>query len=335
MSIITSTDEMAPQLDGMLTSVTPILQTAAIVAGAIIVLIGVFRLFSSNDSLGNGLVTILLGFLVAGSGFILPFVANSIAEVAGDGPKPTSDPSPRPTGTSEPTRAPDTVQEPADLTWLWITLAVIVAAILVVLLVWLIVHLSTRARRGIRAAREQAEALRALQESRAATWQSYHDRHNELLRKILHAETDWDTLFFMPALSDSSVPQTLTMLRAMRTANTLRDTAGKMPTNLDDDDDLTKLPFPRAVEDFALAWEAAERHARKVGQKNVPLAERRLIKQIRTLLDMAENSAASETERNLAYKRAQALIGDLESIHIPTKAMEQLEERKLLALTSN
>lgn len=321
------------ELSGMLSSFLPLLQGIMLITGLVAVIIGVFRLTSDYGQ--DGWSFIIFGVISAAMGFVIPWIFGTLNGAVDESPKPTSEPSPQPTGNSEPTRAPDTVQEPADLTWLWITLAVIVAAILAVLLVWLIVHLSTRARRGIRAAREQAEALRALQESRAATWQSYRDRHNELLRKILHAETDWDTLFFMPALSDSSVLQTHTMLRAMRTANTLRDTAGKMPTNLDDDDDLTKLPFPRAVEDFALAWEAAERHARKVGQKNVSLAERRLIKQIRTLLDMAENSAASETERNLAYKRAQALIGDLESIHIPAKAMEQLEERKLLALTSN
>lgn len=321
------------ELSGMLSSIMPMIQGIMLITGLVAVIIGIFRL--SSDYGQGGWSFIVFGVISAGLSFVFPWIFGVVSGEVGERPKPTSEPSPQPTGTNEPTRAPDTVQEPADLTWLWITFAVIVAAILAVLLVWLIIHLSTRARRGIRAAREQAEALRALQESRAATWQSYHDRHNELLRKILHAETDWDTLFFMPALSDSSVPQTLTMLRAMRTANTLRDTAGKMPPNLDDGDDLTKLPFPRAVEDFALAWEAAERHARKVGQKNVPLAERRLIKQIRTLLDMAENSAASETERNLAYKRAQALIGDLESIHIPAKAMEQLEERKLLALTSN
>lgn len=320
------------ELSGMLSSFVPLLQGIMLIAGLVAVIIGIFRL--SSDYGQGGWSFILFGLLSAGLSFVFPWIFRAISGETNESPKPTSEPSPQPTGTSEPTRAPDTVPEPVDLTWLWITLGIILATILTVLLVWLIIHLSTRARRGLRAAREQAEALRALQESRAATWQSYHDRHNELLRKILHAETDWDTLFFMPALSDSSVPQTLAMLRAMRTANTLRDTAGKMPTNLDDDD-LTKIPFPRAVEDFALAWEAAERHARKVGQKNVPLAERRLIKQIRTLLDMAENSAASETERNLAYKRAQALIGDLDSIHIPAKAMEQLEERKLLALTSN
>ncbi|WP_017831584.1 hypothetical protein [Microbacterium sp. UCD-TDU] len=88
------------------------------------------------------------------------------------------------------------------------------------------------------------------------------------------------------------------------------------------------------METFARAWDIAERHARRVGQKNVPLAERKTIKEIRTLLDIAENSAASQTERNLAYRRAQKLIEGLSSIHVPQSLMAQLEESHRLMLTA-
>lgn len=70
------------------------------------------------------------------------------------------------------------------------------------------------------------------------------------------------------------------MLLAMRTANTLRDTAGDLPSGLAADADLTTIAYPRAVEAFACAWDIAERHARRVGQKNVPLAERKTIKEV-------------------------------------------------------
>lgn len=55
--------------------------------------------------------------------------------------------------------------------------------------------------------------------------------------------------------------------------------------------------------------------------------------EIRTLLDIAENSAASQTERNLAYRRAQKLIESLNSIHVPQSLMAQLEESHRLMLT--
>lgn len=120
----------------------------------------------------------------------------------------------------------------------------------------------------------------------------------------------------------------------MRAANTLRDTAGDLPPGLAADADLTAIAYPRAVEAFARAWDIAERHARRVGQKNVPLAERKTIKEIRTLLDIAENSAASQTERNLAYRRAQKLIEGLSSVHVPQSLMAQLEESHRLMLTA-
>lgn len=120
----------------------------------------------------------------------------------------------------------------------------------------------------------------------------------------------------------------------MRTANMLRDTAGDLPSGLSTDADLTAIAYPRAVESFARAWGIAERHARRVGQKKVPLAERKTIKEIRTLLDIAENSAASQTERNLAYRRAQKLIESLNSIHVPQSLMAQLEESQRLMLTA-
>lgn len=329
--------DLADGLASSLSSMMPILTVAMMLFAVIITVMGVARIIREGADSG-GWSYIIGGILIGGASVLAPWLIGSFNDTAPKpktSPHPTGGTTPQPTTTTSPTRAPEPVQQPADLTWLWIMLGVIAATILTVLLIWLIIHLSTRARRSLRAAREAADALRALQESRTATWRSFHDRLDELLRKIFFAETDWDTLFFMPALSDSSDPHTYEMLRAMRTATTLRDTAGEMPSNLSDDIDLTKLPFPRAVDAFALAWDAAERNARKIGQKNIPVKERRLIKQIRTFLDMAENSAASETERNLAYKRALALIADLESITIPTRAMEQLEERKLLALTTS
>lgn len=45
-------------------------------------------------------------------------------------------------------------------------------------------------------------------------------------------------------------------------------------------------------------------------------------------------SAASHTERGLAYRRAQKLIASLESVRVPEKAMAQLEERQALMITA-
>lgn len=302
------------------------------VTGLLLVVFGGFQLALSTmrGDEPRGWITATAGLILCASNFLIRFL------LAPEEPTPppgnTVSETPRPTPTP-PAATPETPSEPADLTWLLITIGVIAALILVALLAWLIITLASRARRGMRTTRARAEADRANRDRIVKAWQGFHERHDELLRKILHAETDWDALFFTPALSDPSVPQTYAMLRAMREANTQREIS-EVPLDAAPDADLAAYPYPAAVERFALAWDTAERHARRVGQRGIPHAERKVIKQIRTLLDIAENSAASQTERDLAYRRVQGLLESLESIHVPDKAIAQLEQRQRLMITA-
>ena len=339
-TILASTDPDGPGLidvfDGLSSSISTIITPICFLIGAVMIVMGGFRIVQNMNrgySDGSGWGYIIVGALISGGAFLFPWLLGSL-----DTPAETS-PSPRPTSTpsatTQPTTAPEPTTEPADLTWLLVVLGIIGALILTAVLIWILIAATTRARRSIRTARKAAEVERAGRERIATAWQGFHDRHNELLRKIMHSETDWDSLFFLPALNDPNVPQTYAMLRAMRAAGTQRDTAGELPADLPLDVDLTTLPYPKAVEAFAVAWDAAERNARRLGQKGVPHAERKLIKEIRTLLDMAENAAASSTERNLAYRRAQKLIESLETVHVPEKAIAQLEERQQLMITAN
>ncbi|MFH8253008.1 hypothetical protein ACH3VR_21760 [Microbacterium sp. B2969] len=323
-------------VDVLASSISTLITPMLLLMAGVMVIMGVARLFrnlNSGYSDGSGWGFLVMGLLAVAGAFGLPWLMGSY-----DAPKGGT-PTPRPTSTpstsAQPTTTPEQTSQPLDLTWLLIVFGVIGALILTVLLIWIITIAAGRARRSIRAAHKSAEAQRVAKERIAAAWQGFHDRHNELLRKIVHSETDWDSLFFLPALTDPNVPQTYAMLRAMRAAGTQRDTAGELPADLPAGVDLTTLPYPKAVEAFAVAWDAAERNARRLGQKGVPLAERKLIKEIRTLLDMAENSAASQTERTLAYRRAQKLIESLETIHVPEKAIAQLEERQQLMITAN
>lgn len=336
LRVETTDSSLFEAINGVTSTIFPVLQVLALAAACLIMLMGVFRVTRSEMREGWGIV---VSGVIAGAGAVfLPAMMSGFVNAIPE--DPDADPVPTPSGTATPspstpsTTAPEPAQEPVDMTWILMILGILGALILLVLLIAVVSMLIQRARRSIRETRKQAEIERAGKARQTAAWQHFHDRHNELLRKIAHSETDWDSLFFMPALTDPNVPQTYAMLRAMRAANTLRDTAGELPGDLTPDTDLTTLPYPRAVEAFALAWDAAERHARRVGQKGVPLAERKVIKQIRTLLDVAENSAASQTERDLAYRRVQSLLESLESIHIPAQAMAQLEERKVLMITA-
>ncbi len=305
--------------------------------GMMMLVVGAFKLVHSaarGDGMGGAFPFLILGGgTIAFASFVLPWIFGPADTTAAPTPSTTSTTPPSPASTSTPTpveTAPATNSAPADLTGMFVALGVIAGLVLLFALVLLVTTVARRAR----AARAEATAQKEARDRIVQGWQRVHDHHSELLRKILHAETDWDALFFTPALSDPNVPQTYAMLRAMRDANTLRDTAGLLPRSIKADLDITKLPYARAVDEFAAAWDMAERYARKLGQKGIPAAERKTLKEIRTLLDIAENGAAAPTERTLAYRRAQSLLEGLESVHIPTKVLAQLEEQHRLMLTA-
>ncbi|MBN9214733.1 MAG: hypothetical protein J0J04_07955 [Microbacterium sp.] len=296
-------------------------------AGAVMLFAGAFKMIGrfSYGGGSEGAPLLFMGLASIVGGLFLPnimtFMTDNVRSVSGD-PSPTAPPTPTVTPTNDPVEP----AAPADLTWIWITLAAIAALVLLAILVFVILATSRRARQ----ARERAVADRVAREKVTAAWAGVHSRHDELLRKLLHSETDWDALFFTPALTDPSVPETAAMLVAMRAASTARDISGDMPRSLLRTDGgasaLVDQPYPKAVDAFDLAWAAAERNAKRLGQKGIPAAERKTIKEIRDLLNIAENSAASSTERNLAYRRAQKLIATLEHVHVPEKAAAQLEQ---------
>jgi hypothetical protein len=332
MTLLSNSGDMLDAVTSLSSSIGMILPIVAIIAGGLFVVAGIARRQYGFAILGG--VFALFG------GLFLPWLLGTPSFLGIFGSPTSRHPSPSETATATPTATPqstDTQTPPStapDLSWMPLILGLLAALILLALLVTVITFATIRARRSVREARKRAALERDAAGRVASAWQGFHDRHNELLRKILHSETDWDSLFLTPALTDPSVPETYAMLRAMRAANTLRDTAGDLPAGLAPNANLSTLPYPASVDAFALAWDVAERNAKRIGQNGVPAAERKLIKEIRTLLDMAENGAASQTERTLAYRRATTLIESLESIHVPAQAIAQLEERQMLTLTA-
>jgi len=274
-----------------------------------------------HDERGEVEPLLLLSGMAVGivlAGILILQIPAWIKSAKTDAPDPTATATVTPAG-------PGVAAAPLDLTVVWLTLTV-VAGIAVLILI------GSKVVPAIAAARRRSAYAAEARSRQLDAWQLFVDRHNELLRKIVHAETDWDTLFFTPAINDPSVPETLRMLQAMRIASNLRDTAGILPADLPIEADVTTLPYPQAVEAFDLAWDVAERNARRIGQAATPPRERKMISEIRTLLNIAENAAASATERALAYRKAQLLIGELTTIHVPKTALAQLEARVAPAL---
>lgn len=313
----------------------------ALIAG-LQLLIGVLRLMhgytqrqSGEEWAGPGVRGIWQGLLgLAGAFFIgqlMPLMFGALDDSA-----PASTAAPTATSTPTPSQAPSTTSPvqgtPVDWSWVWVTLAILGILCLTVAVIAGLVFLTVKARRAVRQSRAESERVREVADRQAAAWATFRDLHQTLLKRVLDAETDWDSLFFTPALTDPSVPETVAMWEAMRSAGVLRDTEGILPTGLSEDADIASLPYPRAVAAFDAAWETAKRKAIRVGQAGIPATDRKTIRKVRSLLDLAENAAASSTERDLAYRRIRALLGELETIHVPERATAALEQKHRLAL---
>lgn len=162
-------------------------------------------------------------------------------------------------------------------------------------------------------------------------WQSYVTLHKELNEKLWQAETDWDTIFYYPAINDHTVPETQDMFMAQVVAQRISDTP---PTELTSSTMVAELPYPKAVLALQKAWNIAWANAQKIAQSNLTDAERKDIKQIITLLRKVEDGAATESEKIVAYDRIDVLMRNLRNITIPERKKTILAAERRQALTT-
>lgn len=325
----------------MTTTIAPILNvlgTLMTVAGACVMIYGLFRWIYHRGygGAGGNLSTAVTGVLLMVLGFALPVLPSvlswTLRVLSGEpAPTPTATPTATATPTQSPTSTPTPAAEPDPVVLPRIenpeTLWLIPIGLLVIAAIVAGVWIGRRELANRRLERQRRAKVRAEAE---AKWAKLVERHRSLEAKVLHAETDWDMLFSYPALTDVSVPTTAAMFRAMNAATAAEVS---MPSGNLDRASTAWHPYAQAVDDFALAWEAAYRHAKRLGQAGIPKAELKTVAEIRTLLALAENSGSSDMERRHAYTRAQRLMGELTSFHLPEKALAQVEAASRQMLT--
>lgn len=321
-------------LTAMFEPMAPFLGVATtLMGGAIMIFAGVLLIKKlmndqrNQDSWAKIIMLIIIGGMVS----LIPMLILN----PGDAEKkkinetqPTATPPPA-THTPAPTPDPIVLPEIHNLSFLWIIPVVLITITLLYLLVR---RVNSDRLTGAVAKAELAEqkALRAkIAENITRRWEAVITRHQRLTRRYLESETDWDMLFSYPALQDVSVPETSAMIHAMLTAN---DSDPSQPDSLTEVSDLSDYSYVRAVNNFDTAWQRALENATKIGQSGIPRQERKTIKQIRTLLNLAENAGATPAERELAYSRAQLLIKTLTSITVPAKVMAAIESSQRLAI---
>ncbi len=128
-------------------------------------------------------------------------------------------------------------------------------------------------------------------------------------------------------MSDGRQPLTAAFLRAKRIADGLRPASAKARLTKEQ---LTE--YRDAVVDYEVAFDVAERDARRVKDSSFTTVERKRLDTAKQLLTIAIDEAATPAERQVAYRRVREELDGL--ISLSDEAIEVLEAKVTLELTT-
>lgn len=144
--------------------------------------------------------------------------------------------------------------------------------------------------------------------------------HDEITARWLDYELDVAKLIAFPAMSDGRQPLTAAFLRAKKTADALRPASATAKVS---EQQITE--YLDAVGNYAVAFEIAEKDARRLRDSTFTDAERKRLERAQQLLKVAVDESATQAERNVAYKRVREEIDGL--IVLSDEAVEVLEQK--------
>lgn len=176
---------------------------------------------------------------------------------------------------------------------------------------------------GIAPQQTRKQVRDAAAEERASTVQLLErlfSEHDEITARWLDYELDVAKLIAFPAMSDGRQPLTAAFLRAKKIADTLRPASADAKLS---EGEIAE--YVDAVGDYAVAFDIAERDARRLRDANFSEMERKRLDRARHLLTVALDDAATQAERNLAYKRVREELDGL--ILLSDEAVEVLEQK--------
>ncbi|MFF1540016.1 hypothetical protein ACFVWL_08060 [Microbacterium sp. NPDC058269] len=130
--------------------------------------------------------------------------------------------------------------------------------------------------------------------------------HDEITARWLDYELDVAKLIAFPAMSDGRQPLTAAFLRAKKTADALRPASADARVS---EQQVTE--YLQAVGDYAVAFEIAEKDARRLRDSTFTEPERKRLDRAQQLLKVAVDESATQAERNVAYKRVREELDGL------------------------
>ncbi|MFD4957991.1 hypothetical protein [Microbacterium sp. NPDC058389] len=162
-------------------------------------------------------------------------------------------------------------------------------------------------------------------ETQATQLERLFATHDAVTARWLEYELDVAKIIAFPAMSDGRQPLTAAFLRAKRVADGLRPASAKAKLTKEQ---LTE--YRNAVADFEVAFDVAERDARRIRDSGFSEVERKRLDTAKKLLTVAIDEAATPAERQLAYRRVREELDGL--ISISDEAIEVLENKVMLEL---
>jgi hypothetical protein len=168
-------------------------------------------------------------------------------------------------------------------------------------------------------------AAPARSESTESRLQRLFDSHDAVTQRWLEYELDVAKLIAYPAMSDGRQPLTAAFLRAKKHADALRPASVKAKVSKEQ-----LAEYLDAVTDYEVAFDVAERDARRVRDSSFTADERKRLDTAKQLLTVAIDQAATPAERQLAYRRVREELDGL--ISISDEAIEVLETKVALEL---
>ncbi|GAA1921041.1 hypothetical protein GCM10009775_11900 [Microbacterium aoyamense] len=185
----------------------------------------------------------------------------------------------------------------------------------------------TAAKRGTAVAKTSAGAVEHETESQATQLARLFATHDSVTARWLDYELDVAKLIAFPAMSDGRQPLTAAFLRAQRIADGLRPASPKArltPAQL--------AEYRNAVADYEVAFDVAERDARRIKDTSFTDTERKRLDKAKQLLAVAVDQAATPAERQIAYRRVREELDGL--IALSDDAIEVLETKVALEIAS-
>lgn len=154
--------------------------------------------------------------------------------------------------------------------------------------------------------------------------QHLFDTHDAVTKRWLDYELDVAKMIAYPAMSDGRQPLTAAFLRAKKVADAARPASAKKLTAA------SLSEYRAAVTDLEVAFDLAERDARRIRTTEFSPAERKRLDTAQQLLNVAVDQAATPAERQLAYRRVREELDGL--ISISDEAVDVLKKKVALQL---